>query len=126
MSVFDCHSERSKAFRKRLKKYRMTQSMSGKGNGYDNAVTIAFAWFAVITKKPPYLEAFFIVGAGNETRTRDPNLGKVVLYQLSYSRIWSSGLSIGKKLFSCKRSVNFLRLFGGFSRGEPVFLPGSP
>ena len=24
--------------------------------------------------------------AGNETRTRDPNLGKVVLYQLSYSR----------------------------------------
>ena len=27
-------------------------------------------------------------GAGNETRTRDPNLGKVVLYQLSYSRVW--------------------------------------
>src|SRR6186713_3665972 len=24
--------------------------------------------------------------AGNETRTRDPDLGKVVLYQLSYSR----------------------------------------
>lgn len=30
-------------------------------------------------------------GAGNETRTRDPNLGKVVLYQLSYSRV-STGL----------------------------------
>ncbi len=28
-----------------------------------------------------------IFGAGNETRTRDPDLGKVVLYQLSYSRI---------------------------------------
>ncbi len=28
----------------------------------------------------------FVFGAGNETRTRDPNLGKVVLYQLSYSR----------------------------------------
>ena len=27
--------------------------------------------------------------AGNETRTRDPNLGKVVLYQLSYSRMKS-------------------------------------
>ena len=27
------------------------------------------------------------LGAGNETRTRDPDLGKVVLYQLSYSRI---------------------------------------
>ena len=31
--------------------------------------------------------AFEIFGAGNETRTRDPDLGKVVLYQLSYSRI---------------------------------------
>ena len=28
-----------------------------------------------------------IFGAGNETRTRDPDLGKVVLYQLSYSRL---------------------------------------
>jgi hypothetical protein len=27
------------------------------------------------------------VGAGNESRTRDLNLGKVALYQLSYSRI---------------------------------------
>ncbi|MEY3399025.1 MAG: hypothetical protein RL220_1619, partial [Bacteroidota bacterium] len=26
-------------------------------------------------------------GARDETRTRDPNLGKVMLYQLSYSRI---------------------------------------
>ena len=29
----------------------------------------------------------YMFGAGNETRTRDPDLGKVVLYQLSYSRI---------------------------------------
>ena len=28
-------------------------------------------------------------GAENEARTRDPNLGKVVLYQLSYFRIES-------------------------------------
>jgi hypothetical protein len=28
--------------------------------------------------------------AGNGTRTRDPNLGKVVLYQLSYSRVLTS------------------------------------
>ncbi len=27
------------------------------------------------------------MGAGNEIRTRDLNLGKVALYQLSYSRI---------------------------------------
>ena len=26
-------------------------------------------------------------GAGNESRTRDLNLGKVALYQLSYSRM---------------------------------------
>ena len=30
---------------------------------------------------------FFLFGAENGTRTRDPNLGKVVLYQLSYFRI---------------------------------------
>ena len=30
-------------------------------------------------------------GAGNEVRTRDLNLGKVALYQLSYSRM---GLSV--------------------------------
>ena len=28
-------------------------------------------------------------GAGNESRTRDLNLGKVALYQLSYSRVFS-------------------------------------
>ena len=30
-----------------------------------------------------------ILGAGEESRTLDLNLGKVALYQLSYSRIWS-------------------------------------
>ncbi len=32
-------------------------------------------------------------GAENETRTRDPNLGKVVLYQLSYFRNMLPGCS---------------------------------
>ncbi len=32
--------------------------------------------------------------AGNETRTRDPNLGKVVLYQLSYSRMTSYNYTV--------------------------------
>ena len=32
----------------------------------------------------------FGLGAENETRPRDPNLGKVVLYQLSYFRIVDS------------------------------------
>ena len=34
---------------------------------------------------PPRAD-FLFLRAGNGTRTRDPNLGKVVLYQLSYSR----------------------------------------
>ena len=37
--------------------------------------------------KPRRNRGFAKTGAGNETRTRDPDLGKVVLYQLSYSRI---------------------------------------
>ena len=47
--------------------------------------------------------AFINNGAENETRTRDPNLGKVVLYQLSYFRnmvpqhrieLWTQGFSV--------------------------------
>jgi hypothetical protein len=34
--------------------------------------------------------------AGNGTRTRDPNLGKVVLYQLSYSRIIPRTANLGR------------------------------
>ena len=37
-------------------------------------------------------------GAGNETRTRDPDLGKVVLYQLSYSRVRPGSLRIAPAL----------------------------
>ncbi len=33
--------------------------------------------------------------AGNGTRTRDPNLGKVVLYQLSYSRATTNLMGSG-------------------------------
>jgi hypothetical protein len=39
-------------------------------------------------KKPLELSSSgFCIGAGNEARTRDLNLGKVALYQLSYSRV---------------------------------------
>jgi hypothetical protein len=44
---------------------------------------------------------FLESGAGNESRTRDLNLGKVALYQLSYSRMrkrnYRSGASFVKK-----------------------------
>ena len=40
------------------------------------------------TKKPGYLSSRAVAfGADNGARTRDPNLGKVVLYQLSHVRI---------------------------------------
>ena len=41
--------------------------------------------------------------AGNGTRTRDPNLGKVVLYQLSYSRVRRA--SPGQSLAICQYSI---------------------
>ncbi len=39
-----------------------------------------------LTKKGSWSFPCFLFGAGNEARTRDLNLGKVALYQLSYSR----------------------------------------
>ena len=55
-------------------------------------------------------------GAENETRTRDPNLGKVVLYQLSYFRrfvpllfVWDckgTNILLISKLF-CKNLMIF-------------------
>ncbi len=46
--------------------------------------------------------------AGNGTRTRDPNLGKVVLYQLSYSRLKSEYKQRGA--FGEMGLANFARL----------------
>ena len=37
-------------------------------------------------KKGPSFDEPFLFRAGKEIRTLDPNLGKVMLYQLSYSR----------------------------------------
>ena len=66
----------------------------------------------------------FGLGAENETRTRDPNLGKVVLYQLSYFRIvdFRSGIccnhyfliasaKIEQKFLLCKYFSNFFCTF---------------
>ena len=65
-----------------------------------------------------------IFRAENETRTRDPNLGKVVLYQLSYFRIvdFRSGIccnryfliasaKIWQIFFLCKYFSNFFCTF---------------
>ena len=41
--------------------------------------------------KGPLTRCF--VGADDEIRTRDPHLGKVMLYQLSYVRVWEATLA---------------------------------
>ena len=53
-----------------------------------------------MTNKKPRSIRGLKTGAGNEIRTRDPNLGKVVLYQLSYSRKRAAILSIRPHLSS--------------------------
>ena len=47
----------------------------------------------LIQKKKKVTISDDLSGAENETRTRDPNLGKVVLYQLSYFRNMLPGCS---------------------------------
>ena len=59
-------------------------------------------------KTPVFLPRFLEFGAGNETRTRDPNLGKVVLYQLSYSRFTRSAYSI-QRAPDVKHFIRFRR-----------------
>ena len=57
-----------------------------------------------------FKSAFLLTfGAENETRTRDPNLGKVVLYQLSYFRIFLKRDCKGTKFFQTSKlfCVNF-------------------
>ena len=51
---------------------------------------------------PPFEQPFKEKRAENEARTRDPNLGKVMLYQLSYFRV-----------YGCK-CMDFLNIFQTF------------
>ncbi len=50
----------------------------------------------------------FGLGAENETRTRDPNLGKVVLYQLSYFRKYVLELQAFLSDCECKDRAKIL------------------
>ena len=43
---------------------------------------------ASLNKKRPAAAGRFLFGAGDEARTRYLHLGKVALYQMSYTRIW--------------------------------------
>ena len=55
-------------------------------------------------------------GAGNETRTRDLNLGKVALYQLSYSRAETT-LVVKEK---AHQRMGFLTITGGLGRNRTI------
>ena len=62
--------------------------------------------------------------AENGTRTRDPNLGKVVLYQLSYFRNFplyqrSTSLNAVAKVLLFSKPANFLEVF---FRKNAIFL----
>jgi hypothetical protein len=46
-----------------------------------------------------------VVGAGNETRTRDLNLGKVALYQLSYSRNFRKAGIVGRNTSKSRKAL---------------------
>ena len=68
------------------------------------------AWIAIRKQQSPEIGALFERshsknGAGKGTRTLDPDLGKVVLYQLSYSRVEPAILRLHSTLsttfFSC-------------------------
>jgi hypothetical protein len=69
--------------------------------------------------------------AGNGTRTRDPNLGKVVLYQLSYSRDTSK---IGARRASYKLGAamsdrtnrNERRTRGDWGKSDELHVRGTP
>ena len=75
----------------------------------------------------------FGLGAENETRTRDPNLGKVVLYQLSYFRRMFRTFGLqpfdceckGKHIFFiCKLFFEKIYFFSTFfQRPKPADVP---
>ena len=48
--------------------------------------------YVTVWKKEQNVCSFFICGAGDEARTRYLHLGKVALYQMSYTRICSFSL----------------------------------
>ena len=58
------------------------------------------------------IRAAFQRRAENETRTRDPNLGKVMLYQLSYFRVYGC---------KCREFYNKLQTFLPFSLQKNIF-----
>src|ERR1700687_2242541 len=74
-----------------------------------------------IAKPPQVIDDKRSFGAGNEARTRDLNLGKVALYQLSYSRPQQPGncraVARGVKDNAAREAAKVLNLTGILPRG---------
>src|SRR5690606_23712967 len=76
----------------------------------------------------------FESGAGDESRTRDLNLGKVALYQLSYSRVAGAVKTLGRSAKTgiiavfkavCKRICGLPLICGLLSSAAPFYMPDS-
>ena len=65
-------------------------------------VYIVAEYFRETHKKSDNHSIIAVRWAENETRTRDPNLGKVVLYQLSYFRNTNTLKFYDYNLFDCE------------------------
>ena len=77
--------------------------------------------------RPSEDSLFCCFGAEDEARTRDPNLGKVVLYQLSYFRIFPFGIAKVRRNLKppnifCKKRINFSL----FSKNTPGVAQNTP
>ena len=64
-------------------------------------------------KKGSYFRNYLIQRAENGTQTRDPQLGRLVLYRLSYFRMISlkSGAKIMKRAIICKSIAKLQSFF---------------
>ena len=77
--------------------------------------------------RPSEDSLFCCFGAEDEARTRDPNLGKVVLYQLSYFRIFPFGIAKVRRNLKppnifCKKRIKFSL----FSKNTPGVAQNTP
>jgi hypothetical protein len=62
------------------------------------------------------------MGAENGTRTRDPDLGKVVLYQLSYFRNNSLSKNYIHFVFGTSKRVQIYSIFPIIKRSDQNFI----
>ena len=82
-------------------------------NHYDaRQIHSVFAESAPEMQKAVLRTAFLAFGAGNEARTRDLNLGKVALYQLSYSRAVVEGRDFSCPVSPVKHRRHIFRNIG--------------